>query len=124
MRYLIDRLFFICSQARYGRRKDGECSNSYDGTVSVGSFEPNAFGLYDMHGNVWEWVEDCWHDSYEGAPTDGRAWTTGCDGEWAVVRGGSWNGYPRLLRAANRVRLRPSVRYINYGFRLVQDLNP
>ena len=75
-----------CGQARYGRREDGECSNSYDGTVPVGSFAPNAFGLFDMHGNVWEWVEDCWHDNYNGAPTDGRAWTTSCDEELAVVR--------------------------------------
>ena len=87
-----------CGQARYGRHPDsklfpvGECSNSFDGTVPVGSFAANAFGLYDMHGNVWEWVEDCWHDNYEGAPTDGRAWTSGCgSGVRAVLRGGSWS---------------------------------
>ena len=75
----------------------------------VGSFAANAFGLYDMHGNVWEWVEDCWHDNYKGAPTDGRAWTMGCrvdlDGDsYAVLRGGSLNGGPRNLRSANRGR--------------------
>ena len=94
-------------------------------TSPVGSFEPNAFGLYDMHGNVWEWVEDCWHDNYEGAPTDGSAWTTGCDGSVrAVVRGGSWFNFPRALRSAVRDRGAPSARDINVGFRLVQDLNP
>ena len=114
-----------CSQARYGRYQGGECSNSYDGTVPVGRFAANAFGLFDMHGNVWEWVEDCWHDSYEGAPTDGSAWTSGCgSGARAVLRGGSWNDNPRGLRAANRFWNTPSDRLNGYGFRLVQDLNP
>ena len=117
----------ICSQARYGRRPilDGECSSSFDGTVPVGSFEPNAFGLYDMHGNVWEWVEDCWHDNYEGAPSDGSAWTSGCGSDVrAVLRGGSWFFYPRYLRSADRDWNGPSSRSGNIGFRLVQDLNP
>ena len=115
-----------CGQARYGRRRGGECSDSYDGTVAVGSFAANGFGLFDMYGNVWEWVEDCCHDNYEGAPTDGSAWTTGCDGDEAraVVRGGSWVNNPRDLRAANRYRLTPSGRFNAFGFRLVQDLNP
>ena len=93
-------------------------------TSPVGSFEPNAFGLYDMHGNVWEWVEDCWHDNYEGAPSDGSAWTSGGDSSWAVVRGGSWFTDPRILRSAYRSWRTPSYRNINLGFRLVQDLNP
>ena len=126
-----------CSQARYGRRPAnnglrmpvGECSNSWDGAVAVGSFAANAFGLYDMHGNVAEWVEDCWHDNYEGAPSDGSAWTTGCrvdlDGDsLAVVRGGSWFSYPRNLRSAYRDWYGPSGRDDSLGFRLVQDLNP
>ena len=93
-------------------------------TSPVGSFAPNGFGLYDMHGNVWEWVEDGWHDNYEGAPSDGSAWTSGGDSSRAVVRGGSWNFYPRRLRAASRFRYRPSNRVNVSGFRLVQDLNP
>ena len=114
-----------CSQARYGRRPSGECSNSLDGTVPVGSFAANAFGLFDMHGNVWEWVEDCLHYNYEGAPTDGGAWTTGCDDGYAVVRGGSWADDPRGLRSAFRFAgLTPSYRSFFLGFRLVQDLNP
>ena len=71
---------------------DGSGSEWSDKQTSpVGSFEPNAFGLYDMHGNVWEWVEDCWHDNYEGAPSDGSAWTSGGNSNRAVVRGGSWS---------------------------------
>ena len=113
-----------CSQARYDRREGGECSNSWDGTVPVGSFAANGFGLFDMHGNVWEWVADCWHDNYEGAPTDGSAWTSGCASDTAVVRGGSWNSSLRSLRSASRYRSWPSNRSYNIGFRLVQDLNP
>ena len=91
----------------------------------MGSFKPNASGLYDMHGNVWEWVADCWHHSYEGAPTDGSAWTSGCGFKWAVVvRGGAWPYIPQGLRAAYREVYRPSNRNIAVGFRLVQDLNP
>ena len=93
-------------------------------TSPVGSFEPNAFGLYDMHGNVREWVEDCWHDNYEGAPSYGRAWTSGGDSSKRVVRGGSWNYGPRDLRSAYRSWFTPSGRNSYIGFRLVQDLNP
>ena len=71
-------------------------------TVPAGSFPSNKFGLHDMHGNVWEWVEDCWHASYAGAPKDGRAWTTGGNCTNRVLRGGSWSGEPWNLRAANR----------------------
>ena len=103
------------------------CGSQWDKKrpAPVGSFAANAFGLYDMHGNVDEWMEDCWHDNYKGAPTDGRAWKTGCDdGERAVVRGGSWYDYPSWLRSAARDRLGPSGRYGLLGFRLVQDINP
>ena len=102
------------------------CDSKWDNkkTSPVGSFEPNAFGLYDMHGNVYEWAEDCWHDNYEGAPSDGSAWTSGGDSSRAVVRGGSWSYNPRYLRAANRDRVTPSNRGDYSGFRLVQDLNP
>ncbi len=97
----------------------------YKKTAPVGSFAANAFGLYDMHGNVWEWVKDCWHDNYEGAPSDGRAWTTGCDGySRAVLCGGSWDNNPLVLRSANRYKDGPSARIDNYGFRLVQDITP
>ena len=73
-------------------------------TVPVGSFPANTFGLHDMHGNVREWVEDCWHGSYASAPRDGSAWTSGCDGGQRVLRGGSWvSNDPRSLRSADRI---------------------
>ena len=104
------------------------CGSRWDNErpAPVGRFAANGFGLFDMHGNVWEWVADCWHDSYEGAPTDGSVWTSGCgsDVRGAVLRGGSWNSYPRALRCANRDGDTPSARYSDGGFRLVQDLNP
>ena len=102
------------------------CGSEWDNkqTAPVGSFAANPFGLYDMHGNVAEWVEDCWHDNYEGAPSDGSAWTTGGDESYAVNRGGSWGSLPSWLRSAVRYGFLPSFRNDNHGFRLVQDLNP
>ena len=74
------------------------------GTLPVGSFAPNAFGLHDMHGNVWEWIQDCWHDHYGYAPDDGSAWQdeNGGDCGRRVVRGGSWEFSPQYLRSAFR----------------------
>ncbi len=71
-------------------------------TTEVGAFPPNSFGLHDMHGNVWEWCADCWHDNYEGAPTDSSAWITGGNSKRRVRRGGSWDSNPRLCRSASR----------------------
>ncbi len=70
-------------------------------TVAVGSFKPNAFGLHDVHGNVSEWVEDCWNEDYKGAPSDGTAWTAG-DCERRVLRGGGWGDHPAYLRSTRR----------------------
>ena len=82
---------------------------------------PNAFGLFDMHGNVWEWVQDCWHGNYTGAPTDGSAWTTAClDSNYRVLRGGSWDFDPAGLRSAIRNRDTPDDRGNNYGLRLAR----
>ncbi|MHC5718845.1 MAG: SUMF1/EgtB/PvdO family nonheme iron enzyme, partial [Nostoc sp.] len=72
-------------------------------TTEVGSFPPNAFGLYDMHGNVWEWCQDTWHDSYKGAPSDGSAWIDN-DNQIRLRRGGSWKNDPKHCRSADRDR--------------------
>ncbi|MBN1655179.1 MAG: SUMF1/EgtB/PvdO family nonheme iron enzyme [Deltaproteobacteria bacterium] len=95
--------------------------NSNSQTHPVGQKEPNAFGLYDMHGNVWEWVEDDWHDSYEGAPAGGRAWVDRPRGDSRVLRGGSWDSNPDYCRSAARLRYYPDFRVYRVGFRLVLD---
>lgn len=101
---------------------NGSSTGTYRGkTVTVGSFSGNAFGLHDMHGNVWEWVQDCWNDGYSGAPTDGSARTT-LDCSWRVIRGGSWGHYPVVLRSASRNRDVPGYRVVNIGFRLARTL--
>ena len=97
--------------------------NSNDTTHPVGQKEPNELGLYDLSGNVWEWVQDCWHDSYVGAPGDGRAWESGvCSAR--VLRGGSWYSLPRNLRSAIRFGFDTGLRYSNDGFRVARTLTP
>jgi formylglycine-generating enzyme required for sulfatase activity len=99
------------------------CGSQWDNkqTAPVGSFAANAFGLHEMHGNVWEWVQDCYHSSYEGAPADGAA-REQCDSSSRVLRGGSWYTDPAWLRSALRHRLTASSTLNYLGFRLVQDL--
>ena len=87
------------------------------GTVPVGGYPANAFGLHDVHGNVWEWTEDCWNGSYAGAPTDGSAWASG-DCSQRVLRGGSWISNPQLLLSANRYLASASLRLSDIGFRV------
>jgi len=94
---------------------------NYNGmeTTPVGQFPPNAFGLYDMHGNVWEWCLDHWRDSYAGAPTDGSAWFTDNEGANRVRRGGSWDNLPRHCRSAYRSPYYPGNSNDNIGFRVL-----
>jgi formylglycine-generating enzyme required for sulfatase activity len=91
-------------------------------TVAVGSYQPNGFGLYDFHGNVWEWVEDCWHENYSGAPTDGASWVSGGDCRRRVLRGGFWSNGLRYLRAANRGWYYAVIRNYYFGFRVARTL--
>ena len=97
------------------------CDDGYVHTSPVGSFEANGYGLHDVLGNVSEWVEDCWNESYVGAPADGSAWTRGnCEGR--MLRGGSWDDFPWNLRFANRGTSTPDYRIIFFGFRIVRTL--
>jgi len=88
-------------------------------TTDVGSFPPNAFGLYDMHGNVWEWCLDVWHENYNDAPTDGSDWVFGEDSRFRMLRGGSWYGNPWDCRCADRCRNDAGYEYFFIGFRVV-----
>jgi formylglycine-generating enzyme required for sulfatase activity len=102
----------------YGGGAKGEYREK---TVPVDSFKPNPWGLYQVHGNVHDWVEDCWRDNYEGAPSDGSAWTAAeCRGR--VLRGGSWDGGPRFLRSAYRDEHNANSRFNVVGFRLAREL--
>ena len=101
------------------------CGSRWDDeqTAPVGSFAANGFGLHDVHGNVTEWVQDCWNDNYVGAPADGSAWEQG-DCNRRVVRGGAWVGEPRFLRSARRHRVTTGYRSSGIGFRVARSLTP
>jgi len=103
------------------------CGSQWDDrqTAPVGSFPANPFGLSDTAGNVWEWVQDCWHENYQDAPEDGsKPWGEEDGGDCArrVLRGGSWGYFPGALRSAPRIRYAPGFRFSSGGFRLAQDL--
>ena len=99
------------------------CGSQWDNkqTAPVGSFPANQFGLYDMFGNVWEWTQDCWNESYRGASADGSPWTSG-DCSRRVVRSGSWSSDPEVLRSAHRLRIISVNRGDFLGFRVARTL--
>jgi formylglycine-generating enzyme required for sulfatase activity len=104
------------------------CGSKWDAKLiaPVGSFRPNPFGLYDILGNVWQWVEDCWHENYTGAPTDGRPWLIDGDCSKRVIRGGSWINLPVFVRSAERTHAAATGRDLDYsdyaGFRVARSL--
>ncbi|MEH1958517.1 MAG: formylglycine-generating enzyme family protein [Nostoc sp.] len=103
----------------YGQGPKGEFREQ---TTDVGKFPPNPFALFDMHGNIWEWCQDAWHENYNGAPADGSAWMS--DNDDRVLRGGSWCNVPRFCRSANRCWVARDGRNSNVGFRVVVAAPP
>jgi formylglycine-generating enzyme required for sulfatase activity len=120
----------------FGETITNELANFGSQTTDVGKYPPNAFGLYDMHGNVWEWCADPWHGNYNGSPTDGSVWDeknndnryqksadlltkSRNDDRHRLLRGGSWDNNPRYSRSALRDDLAPDTRYLYLGFRFV-----
>jgi formylglycine-generating enzyme required for sulfatase activity len=118
--------FWWGNQMKSGMANCVGCGSQWDNKVTapVGSFPPNPFGLFDTAGNVWEWVEDCDHDDYKGAPTDGSAWKKDGGGNCylRVFRGGAWNYGAKGLRSSFRGRGDPGLRSASIGFRLVREI--
>jgi formylglycine-generating enzyme required for sulfatase activity len=112
------------SQANYDGRyvyAGGVAGENRQRTLPVDALPANPFGLYQVHGNVWEWVEDCYNATYAGAPADGSAWASG-DCNRHVLRGGAWNYAPSSLRAAVRLPSAPIERRSYFGIRLARSL--
>ncbi|MCY4306501.1 MAG: formylglycine-generating enzyme family protein [Aestuariivita sp.] len=106
-----------------------DCNDKSVHTSQVGKYKPNEFGVYDILGNVAEWVEDCWHEGYRGSPANGSAWRDGCDSKediagvnTRVLRGGDWGSVPGGLRSAFRDGTKAQKRASNYGFRVAWTL--
>lgn len=98
------------------------CTDNHAFTAPVGAYEPNEFGVFDLHGNVREWVSDCWHPNYIGAPTNGRARTSNADCTFRVVRGGAWYSMPNMQRTSVRNKMRVVSRGNGTGFRIARSL--
>jgi formylglycine-generating enzyme required for sulfatase activity len=127
--YFGDEILKICEHGNIPDRSRLEkhsdwvvfrCTDGYSETAPVGSFAPNPFGLYDMLGNAWEWVEDCMHDNYDGAPTDGSAWLTGASCSTRVVRGGSYDVFPGS--GLGRAQSEANNRIKSIGFRVARNV--
>ena len=126
-----DKIADLCQYANGADQSSGyrwrnkQCSDGVGKkTAPVGSFKPNAFNIYDVHGNVWEWVEDCWWKSYKVASSDGSAWLSKTPSvcKRRIVRGSSWAESPKSLRSANRSSNLKTHRANNYGFRVAREL--
>lgn len=109
-------------QPRKGAANCKDCGDPWSeaAPATVGSFAPNPYGLHDMNGSVWEWVADCWHNTYKNAPVDGRAWDEATCGA-RVIRGGSWREGTGYMQSSTRFKYSPSVRQSQNGFRVVRD---
>ena len=110
-------------EMRRGSANCKDCGEPWqaDGPSPVASFPPNAYGLHDMNGSVWEWVEDCWHSTYKNAPADARAWTESfCPVR--VIRGGSWRDGASYMPTTTRFKYDGSVRHSQNGFRVARDV--
>jgi formylglycine-generating enzyme required for sulfatase activity len=103
-----------------------DCGSKWDNAQAapVGSFAPNQFGLFDMVGNVWEWVEDCIHVNYAGAPMDGSAWIEGGNCQTHIVRGGSWSTSSVYIHSGNRYGFSSDHRSSGFSFRIARTLAP
>jgi formylglycine-generating enzyme required for sulfatase activity len=114
---ITDQLANYDATETYGQGPQGEHRQT---TTPVTQFDaPNAFGLCDMHGNVWEWCQDLWYENYEGAPTDGSVWIEDGNDRYRVLRGGAWNDDPWICRSACRLHDKPTYRTDFIGFRVV-----
>ena len=115
--------FWWGNEAGSGKANCADCGFGTNGkTATVGSYKPNAFGLYDTAGNVAEWGADCWNESYKGAPADGSAWLSG-NSRMRVLRGGYSGGKAQSIRSAARFRYQSDVRYLGNGFRVLRELS-
>ena len=110
----------VSAKQRFNTWSVASCEDGAVFTAEVGRYKANAFGLHDMSGNVWEWTEDCWNNSYNGAPVNGSAWNSG-DCSKRVLRGGSWLNVAPWPRSANRSLSPSDYRDLNIGFRLAKD---
>ena len=115
----VDRTY----KAHFDQGSAADCTDGVVWTSPVGNYEPNAFGLHDMLGNVTEWTEDCWHDDYDGAPRDGSAWIRGGECGRRELRGGDWSAHPGSLRSDRRGWTFTSTRYNGFGFRVARTLD-
>ncbi|WP_442875125.1 formylglycine-generating enzyme family protein [Cupriavidus sp. P-10] len=115
--------FWWGDQMRKGNANCKDCGDpwSNDAPAPVGSFAANPWGLHDVNGSVWEWVADCWHSTYKGAPADGRAWNENACGS-RVIRGGSWREGASYMVSSTRFKYSPSVRQSQNGFRVARDM--